>query len=417
MTDELPTRATSFDRRVYGSTFGVRLKRPASRTAATVLCLAVSGGLAAQTQPGDSFNLDVRTQRVHDDNLFRLPNGVLPQSGNSRSEQIRTLSGNLESTLRLGLQTLNLEAGLDRNWFTRYPNLDYTGARIAARIDWRIASLLDGIFGYSDSRRLAAFGDTGLESQDLIRTRSPQISAALRVTPQQRLGIEWSQLQTRRSDPSQRLLDNNLNGFGPNWSYTSGAGNVVGIRARRSSAEYRLASAAQNGFTQRDVQLFVRTTEDRVTSWTGEWGYTSRDYVSPSQRDFSGTTGSIGVQWRPGAKLVVSADVQRMLQPPDDPSQAYVLATGWRLSARWPLNDTLGIDARYEREHRRFAAASTAAVTRPNETPSRLSFGVSYAPVPVARFGASISQGERHSADAARRYDDQQIQIAVELRF
>ena len=104
----------------------------------------ISAGAAAQTSP---WYLGASLALTHEDNVYRLPDGVATPAGVSKADTITTASLLAGLDQPIGRQRLYGTASLRDNRFDRNRVLDNQGYALRAGLDWatgeRIAGTLD----------------------------------------------------------------------------------------------------------------------------------------------------------------------------------------------------------------------------------------------------------------------------------
>jgi exopolysaccharide biosynthesis operon protein EpsL len=359
---------------------------------------------------------------AHDDNLFRLPGNVEPLEGLQRSERILRLNAGFGATARLGLQTVTVDLAANQNKFANNSFLDFTGNNASARWNWQVGSNLSGAAAYTTSRVLAEFGERRRETQDLLTTRGPSLSANLKIALDHTVGLEASRLQARRSDLEQKTLENDTSNLGISWTYRSSLDNQLGIRVRNAEAKYLNqnllpAGSLTNNFEQREFSGFASGPVGAVTRWTAELGYAKREYPGSTERDFSGAVARAGLDWKPTAKLGLGLGFDRQLVAPEDLGIAYSVSSRGSITATWEVTQAIGIRALAERDRRNYRSDATTSPDGRQDTLQRVRLSADFAPAAFIKLTASLESGRRESTLAAQNYSYNQASIGAEARF
>lgn len=376
--------------------------------------------MAAET---DSVRFNASGEIIHDDNLFRLPSGTSPQNGGERSDRIQRITASVDTRARIGLQTFSANIATYRDWFARNSFLNNTGYDGTARWNWQVGSNLSGTAAYMNSRTLAGFGEQRRETRDLLTLRGPSVSANLKVALDHTFGVEASEQQTRRSDPTQLSLENDTSNLGIVWTYRSTSDNSIGLRARRSEAKYLNSSLPASGgidnFVQRDVGGFASGPAGAVSRWSAELGYAKREYVQDARSDFSGAIGRVGFDWQPTAKVTLNMALSRQLIPPENLGTAYSVSSLGAITATWAATPAISVSATAEKDRRNYRTALGVGAEgdERRDTLQRFRLSASFDPITVLRLVARVENGQRESNFEAQSYRYNQVQLGAELRF
>jgi hypothetical protein len=139
----------------------------------------------------------------------------------------------------------------------------------------------------------------------------------------------------------------------------------------------------------------------------GRLGHTEQKYTDLPGRDFSGTTGRGLVEWRPGAKILLTFDIYKEPTPIIDADALYVVRRGVAFGPNWAPTLKLVFSARFINERRQYQGdprIEAGALLR-DETLRLVRFGVGWEPQRNWRLGASFDHGERESNVLGRDYE------------
>jgi hypothetical protein len=384
--------------------------------------LALQSSLVMGTET-DSVRFNAGGEIIHDDNLFRLPSGTVPQNGAERSDRIHRLTASIDTRARIGLQTVSINMAAYRDWFARNSFLNNTGNNATARWNWQAGSNLSGAAAYANSRTLAGFGEQRRETRDLVTLRGPSLSANLKAALDHTFGVEVSEQQTRRSDPAQQALENDTSNLGLIWTYRSTSDNFFGLRTRRSEAKYLnaglLTSDRIDNFIQRDIGGFASGAAGAVSRWSAELGYAKREYMQDGRSDFNSAVGRVGFDWQPTAKVVLNLALSRQLIPPENLGTAYSVSSLGAITATWAATPAISVSATAERDHRDYRTASAVGVEgdERRDTLQRFRLSASFDPITALRLSARLENGRRESNLEGQSYRYNQVQLGAEVRF
>ncbi|MCM5571734.1 outer membrane beta-barrel protein [Burkholderiaceae bacterium FT117] len=279
-------------------------------------------------------------------NVFALPDGVSPLSsyGNtSRSDTVfRGLVG-ISFDRQVSLQRFRLDAYALPVKFVEYSNFDNVGYSLGGHWDWAVGRPWFGTLGARLTSTLTPFGTYFVSSKNLERRARVYGSAGFRFTPR------WAAFVGLDTE----TLDNSFSGVDAadfrfvstetGLRYAPGTGTEVDFVWRRTSGEYPnrqvvdelgnlLPGAVDNEFTQNSLlaRLQVRPSDDSRIA--GRIGFTSREFENLSQRDFSGVTAGLNLDWMPSGAFTMRVELIRDIQSEELLTASYVDLTSLRLT-------------------------------------------------------------------------------------
>lgn len=288
------------------------MRTEARRRAALLAVALAAGPAAAETNP---WSLGVALAESHDDNLFRAP------EGQAVGDHYRTvsLSGALDQAI--GRQQLQASAALRDNRYAQRDDLDYRGYSLQAAWNGSSAGSLGWGLSYRAQRNLASYANA-LNPQERIANVETSRQAGLTL----QLGLvgDWvAGLNTghRSLDYSAAVyapdeLEQDHLGLSLTWhplgplSLTSGPRVTLGRFPHAQPGPNGAADQADR-FRRRDWDLSARWVASGASELTARISLSHQRHDLLRTLDFSGTTGELGWQWRPGARTALSLALAR----------------------------------------------------------------------------------------------------------
>ncbi|HVL58708.1 MAG TPA: XrtB/PEP-CTERM-associated polysaccharide biosynthesis outer membrane protein EpsL [Burkholderiaceae bacterium] len=285
----------------------------------------VPQGPAQATQDQDVLTFDVGGGAERHSNIFLLPAGVDPTplfGRPSRSDTVlRGLVGvNFERIF--SLQRIRLDARVEPTKFVEHSRFDYVGYNAGGTWDWQVGRPLFGQVGIRLRRMLAPFDAALTTQRNMEDRRNLRAAAGFRFTPSWAVlaGVEHESLDN--SVAVRRGLDYQFLTAEAGVRYAPGTGTEIDFVYRRTDGDYPnrqvfdalgnlLPAAIDNQFKQDAflARLQIRPNEDSRIQGTA--GYVQRKFDNLPQRDFSGPTAGIDVDWAPTGALVIRTSLVR----------------------------------------------------------------------------------------------------------
>jgi exopolysaccharide biosynthesis operon protein EpsL len=290
-----------------------------TETLALLVVLGMMSSPARAEDNGDTFTPYVRGLYGYDSNLFRLQND---QEANAvlgttdTSESFYTLAAGMDVNLRISRQVIRAHAEYNQTWFNQYKLLDYDGRDAYLKWDWLVGRVATGDVGIAETLTQASYTNVKQPVSNLIRTRQRFFHAAIKLDNPWLVKFGAERVDTDNNASVQQALDATVDSVNAGVQYTSSKGSTVELISRRSDGQYpnrQLVGSApiDNDYLQWDNGVAVAWAPSGKTQVSGRLNYTQRDYAEVPQRDFSGLTGLLAVDWMVTGKTTLRASLHR----------------------------------------------------------------------------------------------------------
>lgn len=330
---------------------------------------ALSQAAHAQTDDTTPFYAGGSVGVSHVSNVFRS------SSANNSDTVVSTgLLAGLDQ--RFGRQHLTVDGSLQHNRYSDNSGLNNQSYALRSALEWQTVGRVSGTLSASSNRSLAAYnigGGVDADFRGKNTERNDEYAALVRLGMASRYSLEGGWTHKRRDfsavEYGRFVYRQNTGQLG---IYAMPGGNVklglVGRHTKGQHPRYPIYSALfpgipnspliQTGVAAND---YSRDDIDFTTNWTTGGNSTlntrlSRSRVKnslsvPGIRDFSGTTGSVGWNWRPTGKVQLGVQYSR-----DTGQETAITAidvnrvyTSWRLSGSYALTGKIGLNANASR--------------------------------------------------------------------
>ena len=375
--------------------------------------IAGAGGALAQTSP---YYVGASQAFTRESNVFRVAEG-LPESKDS----ISTTSLLAGINQPFGRQRFFADAAARHNKYSDNGQLDHTGYGLDVGLDWETIESLSGRLGYTIKENLARFGaDLGptLTSKNLERTQEfvarGQYGLASLLSLE--AGFVHRQLDYSASQFAFQEFKQDAVRLGvlyrPSGLLTLGAG------VRHTKGQYPFALAPAPGifqaddFTRDDIDLTAQWVPTGQSTLRARVSVTKEEHETLTTRDVSSSTGAIGWDYKPTAKLTFTTEVIRDTGAETTfagLSQAGAASVGNNSL----LSTTLSLRVLYEVTAKIQLEASGRYVERDlvntqggalpatgSDKLSEAKLGLTWAPTRTLLFGCSVGQEKRRTNSA-----------------
>lgn len=400
-------------------------KLAATMSTLSVLCMCSHLTYADDT---DTFMPYVSGAYAYDSNLFRLPNDQAATAilGTAdTSDSYTKIAVGIDMNLKISRQTIRAHSEVNQTRFQKYSALDYTGRNSNVSWDWLAGEALTGDLGIIETLTQASYANVKQPIQNLVRTRTTFFNAALGTDSafQYKLGLERTNIDNEAI--TQALQDADISFFKLGVEYATKTGSKVELMSRRSHAKYpnrQLVSTAaiDNGYRQWDNGLAGTWMATGKTQVTGVLNHTQRSYQDIPQRDFTGLTGLLSANWAvtdiSGLRLSLHRDIGAI----DSDTASYAVNRGMTLGVNWRPSAKLTFNAQFSRDKISYRGEPQVALNLAPVREDRLTIlqaSLTYAVLRNTTIGLSVQKGQRESNEALSGYRYSQALVTFRSQF
>jgi hypothetical protein len=376
-----------------------------------VAAAALAAMAAAHAQSSPPWYVGAQQAFTHDSNIYRTNTGEISDTISSTS-----LLGGVN--LPFGRQTFIADALVRHDKFSDESQLDNTGYRVGARLDWATIERLSGSVDLSSRQDLARndlLSATGDNARTLQRVDNASFTGRIGATSvlaiQGRLGHQRVDYDTDSALINYDALDYKQNFASLGLVYRPSGLLTLGIAGRVTKGKYHNA-VPQDEYDRKDLDLTATWVPTGISRVTARLSATDEQHDVQTQRDLSGVTGAVQWDWRPTGKLRFLSDLSRDTGSQVAFAQA-VLPTGEILTATAPdsrVVTTASVRAFYELTAKIALDAEVRHTNRnyeviPDDRTNLFSIGARWDPTRSIAVGCSLAKQTRSSTSAAREYD------------
>jgi len=317
-----------------------------------VLALPTASAQTVPDMPGVAYTVGVSA--LHDDNLFRIPDGADPRafgfSTDDRGDTAFTPYFNVDDTILYSLQRITLSAGVSRQMLRINPSFDQTYFVYRGDWLWRAGDEFSGDLSDSQQQSQTSQADVRSSEANKQTYRAWHASADWRPRPDRRLGLSFD--NSTGSNSASILLPNDFHTTigRVELGIQSDLGHeiVVGLSQTRNEYPNRVISPVapiDNTYRQRQIDIGTHFTVSDLTGMDVRFGYARRYYSDVPDRDFSGPVGSLGLTWQPTGLISVRLNVGRDLNEVIDAFRIYSVTTNSQASLTYELSAAIQLTA------------------------------------------------------------------------
>lgn len=420
-------KAIWFAMKTYTSTIE-RRQSAAAETLALLMVLGMISSPSRAEDTEDTFRPYVRGLYGYDSNLFRLQND---QEANAvlgttdTAESYHTLAAGMDVNLRLSRQAIKAHAEFNQTRFGKYNMLDYDGRDAYLKWDWLVGSVAKGEVGIAETLTQASYANVKQPVSNLIRTRRNFFHAAIKLDNPWLVKFGAERIDTANNASILQEQDATVDTVNAGVQYSSSKGSTVALISQRSDGRYpnrQLVGLApvDNGYRQWDNGVAVAWAPTGKTQLSGKLNYTQRSYAEVPQRDFSGLTGLLAMDWMVTDKTALKASVHRNIGALENDTASYALNQGIAFGADWKPTAKLVFNTQLSHDEISYTGdpglvLSTAPAREDRLT--TLQAGVQYSVLRNTMLGLVFKRGVRDSSEASSSYEYNSALINLRSEF
>jgi exopolysaccharide biosynthesis operon protein EpsL len=367
----------------------------------------------------DGLRIAVGASVEHDSNLFRVSGA----SASAQSETISTGYVGLRFDKPYAQQRFQLDATMTTYRYDRFSYLDFNAFDYRAAWLWHVTPRVSGSLRASRNQRPTQFQEqTGFQSN--VRTLENYgfdvdglISGGWHVVA----GIGRASFRGEgavvQNEPNYR--QNNVEA-GIRYLFKTGSDVSVVRRRIQGDQDDRLVNnvvvPGTEDYRQDDNELRGMWIVSAKSTLTGRVTYLDRHYDQAPQRDFSGTTGDIGYNWRPTNRLSFHLTAARYIAPWQGLGSTYRTREVLSLMPAWKATAKTTVSAGLRRTYDDYPSAVAGLPDR-EDTTDHAVLGVEWNPQRSLSINASVLRQVRSSSDPLVNYDTTVAKLGVAFAF
>ncbi|HEV8313043.1 MAG TPA: hypothetical protein VGQ23_08255, partial [Burkholderiaceae bacterium] len=281
------------------------------------LCLLASTGARADPNP---YYVGASQTFTHDTNILRLP------EGQEISDSYSTTSVLAGFDQPISRQRLYANGAVSYNRYKNRDDLNNTGYGLNAGWDWATIGNLSGTLSANLNRQLVPNSVTDstlvLNEKNLATTRQYAATAALGTVTKLTFEAGVTHRELDYTNDLWAGLENRQDSGSLGVKYRPSDLLTLGVGARETRGKYN-PSGTPDEYRRHDLDLTALWLPSGASSLEARLSFGRQKFDTGTERDFSGTTGSLQWRWKPTGKLTFFTVLLR-----DTGSQAGYFYTG-----------------------------------------------------------------------------------------
>ena len=390
------------------------------------LPLVASFGVHADAD--DTFTLNAGINLQHDSNLFRLPSDADTQAllgTSTRSDLMTITSAGLKFNKQYSLQRFELDATMIDYRYRTFDHLDYTAFNYAGAWRWSVTPKLHGNLTLRRNESLNSYTDySGYSVRNLRTEENQRFDGVYEIDGAWRLIGGISRSSTSNSQAVEQDSDTRSTSVDAGIRYSFPSGSALSYVVRAGHGKYTNRTQLNpwyqqdNAFDDYENELRLTWAVTGKTTIDTRLAHFSRKHEHYDDRDYSGVTGNININWQATGKTRITAGWTRELASSQSLSSSYVVTDRLSLAPYWQISDKTGLRLRYEYARRDYRGA-IYPVLQDGRTDNVQNgqIALEWQPYRSLFITTSLQTDKRDSNTANRDYDSTMFNVSAQMSF
>lgn len=373
------------------------------------------------SQPSDLppiLQFRVGQSLMRDSNVFRSPEAT------RRSDIYGMTTLGVKFDKRYSLQRLELDVYAQDYQYQDFSELDFTALNYDAAWRWSFTPKLRGNLT-ADRREFVDNTADALVGPGGISAVNRRTESALGADAEYELGAAWRlvagaferELENTRTTAE---ADSTVTGAEAGVRYVFRSGNALDYRFRRGDGEYQgqVGAGLPQDFTDSEHEVRFEWAPTGRTSLQGRLAERDREHKGAPDRDFSGLTGRINVNWVLSGKTQLDAGFIRELSSYQTATTNYYEGDRFYVSPVWRPTAKTALRLRLEQGTRDYKGAPAGQVASGRRDKTALaSLGVEWEALRALTLAATVQRDRRTSNTDGADYRANTLGVSALFRF
>ena len=369
-----------------------------------------------RADPEDSWNLVAGMSYLHDNNLFRSPDGF-----ESSDEIIGTTYG-VKVNKQYSLQRFLVDVIFTDYQYQKNDYLNYVGKNLGATWLWSLTPDLTGNLSAKYDEALNSFADYRGRARNLRTTESYRFDLDWNFWGRFRLVGGVNRYDVANSEVFLAESDYSANAVEYGFKYQTPTNNSLTFMVRNQKGEYANRqinpfALIDTGFEQDDLEARFVWGNGGKSRFNGRLAYIDRQHDNYAVRDYSGWVGSLDYVWDISGKVRVSTGVRQDLNSYQTAQSSYYRARSFNITPIWQISAKTALRARYNRENRDYYGELIPALGGREDKADQALIAVDWSPMRTLTVSASVQKEKRSTNRQFQGFADQTAVVSANLVF
>lgn len=425
---------------------------PVGNTAVT----NVNGGFGSLLGNGlgvlvKGLRIEGRVTTLYDSNIRRLGDGIPLRAGFDKADFRISPSVVVSNVLAVGRQQLYIEGEYGRDFYIRNTEMNRDRYGVNGGLNARIGNFCTGAINASYRSRQSLLSEASIQQENVVETKSVGASASCRRPVGLGFGVNVSHDERDNKSVFREAFDSRTTSFGGNVSYTLPVLGTLSVGGSYADIEYPSRTTLIAGTTMGGVGPVVagdgvgiysgnvsyrRAVGPRLTVNVGGSYYLAKpkpadvvilvatptgfDFIPQRRADFSGAGYTVGVAYRPSARLTADFRAARDISQSSSVGALYVVRDSFGVDLGYNLGPSIntGVGATYDiRRYRNAFVSIEEPLARARDNIRRVYARIGYAPRRLFDLDFEVAHQRRASNPSIYNFSSTTAALTLRVKF
>lgn len=373
----------------------------------------------------DTVNYTATAGVNYDSNVFRLPNGIDPQTAigkSTESDYIQSESMGINLDKKYSNQDVQLNANATYIKFNTFSYLNYFNTAYNGVWNWNLTKRLNGSLSDNRTQTLNSFTDVHTYSRNLttVDTRRMDADWWFESSWHALLGVSDSKTTTSLSVINNQSYTASSSEWG--MKYVPADGSSISLMSREiqnkninSSTNYLLLIDTQNNESQKEMNFNWLLSGKSVLS--GNLQNIKHRYPTFYQRDYGGTQGGLKYLWGISAKTNLEVSMNRNISGWYDFASSYYTNDTASISPSWQISTKTNLHLSLTNSKANYFGPIVTGTTARQDTSQSEQLGLDWTPLRSVKLSTSVQSSRRVSNYSGYGYSDKGCNLSLQITF
>ena len=377
-------------------------------TPCALLCLGASCfAPAASALEGDILNISVGASGMRDSNIFKLPAGTSPapaQGSTSRSDRVASAFVRLQLDRPVGMQRFQFDITPTATRYDTYSYLDFDAFNYRAAWAWRLTPRFGGTLRAERNESQIPFLDLQNLERNVRRTDAFAFTLDGQVAGGWHVLASLTEDRLKNEKAFYAESDAKTSGVEAGVRYVTGAGNSLTLMRKSRSGDYANrqldpATLTDNAYREDETELRAEWQPSGSSKFAGRLAHVARQHPNFTERDFSGTAGSLNYIWSPTARLNLAFVARRDIASFWDSASSYRTSDAISFAPSWQPSAKTALRLRIEQTRSTYGGSAVPGVAPSSRRDTLQSAGINldWTPLRKLQLGVGARNEKRTS--------------------
>ncbi len=373
----------------------------------------------------DTLSYVVSAGMVYDNNVFRLPSWLDPQSvigKSTTSDRIQFESIGINFDKKYSNQDVQFKANVTKNNFSTFSFLNYFNTEYSGAWNWNLGERLSGSLSDDRTQTLNSFTDIHTYTRNLTTVDTRHLDADWWAES------NWHVLlgATDSISTSSQSVINNQSSIAKTaewgFKYALADGNSMSLISRNIRGQFingipDYVLLADTAYSESQTELRFNWVPSGKSVLSGNLMNINHQYPTFYQRDFSGTQGGLNYLWSISDKSSINISINRSINAWLDVASSYFINDSASITPVWQIGAKTNMHLSLMRGKANYLGPIESNQIARHDINQSEEFGLDWSPQRSVKLTATLQNSSRSTNYATYEYADKSANLMLQITF